>query len=74
MWMRRTFLDDGRTVETLPLDTLVGRAMCCTADVDVITAAVLMQADIRLTALLFKTRNSEYWRAARISSRRTSWP
>jgi arylformamidase len=58
------FMDDGRTVEGLLMDTLVGRAYVLhLPEVDLITAAVLSQADIppRIRRLLFKTRNSEYW-------------
>ena len=58
------FMDDGRTVEKLFLDTLVGRAyVLYLPDVDLITAAVLSNAEIppRTRRLLFKTRNSEYW-------------
>ena len=58
------FLDDGRTVEKLSIDMMVGRAYVLhLPDVDLITAAVLSQAEIppRTRRLLFKTRNSEYW-------------
>lgn len=58
------FLNNGKTVEALPLDLLVGRAYVLhLPDVNLITASVLMQADIppRTRRLLFKTRNSEYW-------------
>ncbi len=58
------FLDNGHTIEKLSLETMVGRAYVLhLPDVDVITAAVLSQAEIppRTRRLLFKTRNSEYW-------------
>ncbi len=58
------FLDNGVTVEDLSLDLLVGRAYVLhLPDVNMITASVLMDADIppRTRRLLFKTRNSEYW-------------
>ncbi len=58
------FLDNGKTVEGLSLDLLVGRAYVLhLPNVDMITASVLMKADIppRTRRLLFKTRNSEYW-------------
>ena len=58
------FLDNGRTVEGLSLDVLIGRAYVLhLPDVDVITAGLLEHADItpRTRRLLFKTRNSEYW-------------
>jgi len=58
------FLNNGKTVEGLSLDLLVGRAyVLYLPNVSLITAAVLMQADIppRTRRLLFKTRNSEYW-------------
>ncbi|OGO41900.1 MAG: cyclase [Chloroflexi bacterium RBG_16_58_14] len=58
------FLGNGKTIEQLPLDTLLGRAYVLhLPDVDQITAAVLERADIppRTRRLLFKTRNSEYW-------------
>lgn len=58
------FMNDGRTVEGLPLDTLIGRAYVLhLPDTELITAAVLDAAEIppRTRRLLFKTRNSEYW-------------
>lgn len=58
------FLNNGKTVEGLPLDLLVGRAyVLYMPDISMITAAALMNADIppRTRRLLFKTRNSEYW-------------
>mgnify|MGYP001099303286 FL=1 len=58
------FMNDGRTIEGLQLDTLVGRAYVLhLPEADLITAAVLQAAEIppRTRRLLFKTRNSEYW-------------
>jgi arylformamidase len=58
------FIKNGKTVENLSMDLLVGRAYVLhLPDVDMITASVLMNADIppRTRRLLFKTRNSEYW-------------
>jgi arylformamidase len=58
------FLNNGKTVESLSLDLLVGRAYVLhLPNVNMITASVLMDADIppRTRRLLFKTRNSEYW-------------
>jgi arylformamidase len=58
------FLNNGKTVETLSLDLLIGRAYVLhLPDVNLITASVLMDADIppRTRRLLFKTHNSEYW-------------
>jgi arylformamidase len=58
------FLNNGITVNDLSLDLLVGRAYVLhLPDVSMITASVLMQADIppRTRRLLFKTRNSDYW-------------
>jgi arylformamidase len=58
------FLNNGKTVENLSLDLLVGRAYVLhLPDVSLITASVLMDADIppRTRRLLFKTRNSDFW-------------
>ena len=58
------FMNDGRTVEGLSMDILIGRAYVLhLPDVDLITAAVLEAAEIppRTRRLLFKTRNSDYW-------------
>ncbi len=59
------FLDNGKTVDGLSLDLLVGRAYVLhLPEVNLITASVLMHADIppRTRRLLFKTRNSDYWK------------
>jgi arylformamidase len=58
------FLNNGITVDDLSLDLLVGRAYVLhLPDVSLITASILMQADIppRTRRLLFKTRNSNLW-------------
>jgi arylformamidase len=58
------FLNNGITVDDLSLDLLVGRAYVLhLLDVSLITASVLMQADIppRTRRLLFRTRNSDLW-------------
>jgi arylformamidase len=59
------FLNDGATVETLPLASLVGPAHVIHIPdaVDKITAEVLAQAEIPAEAerILFKTRNSAFW-------------
>jgi arylformamidase len=58
------FLQDGITVDQLDLSLLAGRAYVLhLPDVDVITAAVLEDAQIppRTRRVLFKTRNSDYW-------------
>ncbi len=58
------FLDNGKMVEDVALDLLVGRAYVLhLPEVSLITASVLMNADIppRTRRLLFKTRNSELW-------------
>ena len=58
------FLNNGKTVESLPLDLLMGRAYVLNLpDVNLITASILMDAEIppRTRRLLFKTRNSAYW-------------
>lgn len=58
------FMNNGKTVEQLSLEALIGRAyVLYLPDVKQITAAVVEAADIppRTRRLLFKTRNSEYW-------------
>lgn len=60
------FLNDGRTVESLPLDALIGPAWVASlpSGADLVTASVLEAASIPAgtTRLLLKTRNSEIWR------------
>jgi arylformamidase len=58
------FLNNGKTVEKIALSALSGRAyVLYLPEVDLITAAILEQAEIppRTRRVLFKTRNSEYW-------------
>lgn len=58
------FLQDGTTVDKLDLSLLTGRAYVLhLPDVEVITAAVLEEAQIppRTRRVLFKTRNSDLW-------------
>jgi len=59
------FLNDGKTVETLPLESLIGPAYVIRIpdSVDRLTAEVLAQAEIPVEAerILFKTRNSAIW-------------
>lgn len=59
------FLEDGTSVETLPLDVLIGAVQVVElADtVEVITADVLQKAPIipGVSRILFKTRNSQIW-------------
>jgi arylformamidase len=58
------FLNNGKTVESLSLDLLVGRAYVLhLPNVNMITASILMDADIppRTRRLLFKTKNSDLW-------------
>lgn len=58
------FLGNGKTVEQMPLDSLIGRAYVLhLPGVEHITARVLEAAEIppRTRRLLFKTRNSELW-------------
>ncbi|MCB9134819.1 MAG: cyclase family protein [Anaerolineales bacterium] len=58
------FLPKGKTVETLELKTLTGRAYVVDLPtLSVITAADIEAADIppRTKRILFKTRNSTYW-------------
>ncbi len=58
------FVADGRPVDALPLERLIGRAYVVhLPHVDAITAEVLENADIppRTRRVLFKTRNSDLW-------------
>ncbi|MCU0485438.1 MAG: cyclase family protein [Anaerolineales bacterium] len=58
------FLDNGKTIESLPLSTLSGRAYVLhLPDVDLITADLLERSEIppRTRRILFKTRNSDFW-------------
>lgn len=60
------FMNDGRTVESLPLEALVGECYVLRVvnNVDEINAQVLENAKIpqNVSRLLFRTRNSELWR------------
>ena len=59
------FLQDGKTVECLQLKALTGRVYVLSLpNADVITASVLENAEIppRTRRLLFKTRNSQFWK------------
>ncbi len=59
------FLNDGRTVESLPLDILTGPAQVVQLphSADLVTAPILQAASILAdtTRLLLKTRNSDIW-------------
>ena len=58
------FLDDGSTVEQLPLDVMMGEAFVAyLAEVDVITAETLARLMLPegTMRLLLRTRNSELW-------------
>jgi len=58
------FLQDGTTIDKINLSLLTGRAYVLhLPDVEVITAAVLEEAQIppRTRRVLFKTRNSDLW-------------
>jgi arylformamidase len=58
------FLEDGTTVEQLPLNYLTGRVYVLNLpEVDQITAEILENTVIpsRTRRVLFKTRNSQYW-------------
>ena len=60
------FLENGDFVENFPLDLLVGEAQVIVIpdSVSNISSAVLRQAGIQpgIRRLLFKTRNSQYWK------------
>jgi len=59
------FLPEGKSIDTLPLDILIGPAQVVQLpdEVETITAAVLEKAGIGegVERLLIKTRNSAYW-------------
>jgi arylformamidase len=58
------FLDNGKTVDKLPLNLLIGRAYVLSLPgVELITASILEKADLppRIRRILFKTRNSDAW-------------
>jgi len=59
------FIQNGKTVECMNLNLLTGRAYVLhLPDVDTITASVLERSQIppRTRRVLFKTRNSTYWK------------
>jgi arylformamidase len=59
------FLPEGKTIERIPMRILTGRAYVLhLPDAEVINAAILQRAEIppRTRRLLFRTRNSEYWK------------
>jgi arylformamidase len=60
------FVHGAKTIETLPLDVLIGpvQVVHLADEVDLITAKVIHAADIaaETTRVLFRTRNSVYWR------------
>jgi arylformamidase len=59
------FIQEGKTIESLPLDVLVGPAQVVEigAEVDLVTAEVLRGAGIQagIERVLLKTRNSQIW-------------
>jgi arylformamidase len=59
------FLPDGKTIETLPLDALIGPAQVIRIpdDISVITGDVVLACGIRKETkrVLFKTYNSAFW-------------
>ena len=59
------FVHGAKTIESLPLDVLIGpvQVIQIADDVDLITADVISNAGIAAgtTRILFKTRNSAYW-------------
>ncbi len=59
------FVHGAKTIETLPLDVLIGpvQVVHLADEVDLITAQVIRNAGIaaETTRVLFKTRNSAYW-------------
>jgi len=60
------FIEDGKSIDQFPLSTMVGPVQVVEIDdhIDLITADVLKTAGIHLETkrLLFKTRNSKYWK------------
>ncbi len=63
------FLGDGDTVESIPIETLFGRAyvLHLPDDVDLITRELVENSTIppRTKRVLFRTRNSELWKSNR---------
>ena len=67
------FLEDGSTVEQLPLDVMMGKAFVAyLPEVDVITAETLARLKLPgdTTRLLLRTRNSELWETGVIEFRK----
>ena len=62
----RHFLDDGALIEDFPLELLIGEVQVVDIpqDAESINATVLRAAGIRsgIKRVLFKTRNSQYWK------------
>lgn len=60
------FIADGKTIEQLPLDVLIGPAQVVElpADCGLVTAEDLQKAGIDSERVLLKTRNSAYWKQA----------
>jgi len=62
------FIPQGKTIEMLPLEVLIGPVQVVQVpdDVDVITRTVIQNSGIQLSVerVLFKTRNSHFWPAA----------
>jgi arylformamidase len=58
------FVKDGKTSDELPLEIFIGKARVIDiGEEDVIRASLLAKFDLkRVTRLLFKTRNSRFWR------------
>lgn len=63
----RHLFEEGESVEELPLNILIGPATVLElTGVDIIDAAVLQRLSLsRLSRILFKTRNSGWWRSPR---------
>jgi arylformamidase len=61
------FMMDGLSLDRVPLEVLIGPARIVDAgDVDSIDAALLERTDLEgATRVLFKTRNSQFWREAK---------
>ena len=58
------FIDGESSVESLPLDVLIGSAQVIELpeDVDLITREVLEGLSFQCERILFKTRNTTYWK------------
>ncbi len=62
----RHFFDDGRSVDELPLDVLIGKVSVLEVPGDIIDQSAVAAAGFRsgTERVLFKTRNSELWSEA----------